>query len=1165
MKNGRIIIFLFLLLLCGLSGCIHLINTQERQACLSATHFSNNSLPSCSTQKTCYNEVEDLDFIEAETTIFINNDLIYYKNELANIYFNFNKSTTILEKINKECNKEIPTNLIENINEFFYYSGQIFRNIDELSEKSIFILKDWLIYLEDQDINLIAEEEIYLDFILINENLNELKDEKNINSNYISKLKKEIKEMHEISENFGFEKTYMAEINNLDLLNYYLRFIGDAEPSKKPSLFNSYNYIVNTVSSLDDLRKANLNLQSADNYNFYIILDKLVGTKNSITTEFIELNNKINKDYIDLIKKIEEKEKYIIENKNNLTEDELYYFEIKKIDYFKKQITIGNYLFYLKNLENKIKINKNELEIENKELEKRLEECNKIIKNAKTFQNTYLQELIEKYNTNNNLEKIKVCKTIEELIMEDEKCFEKINAIFELNLNEFEEISLTNYKDLEKCTELLFMIEDKLNYNIYIQYLNNLILENNNKIKYIENELEKNNFEKLIKIEIIEKEIEELQQNKNIDNIFDIEKKIKKQEQNKIELIEISKEIINNFQERYTSIININNKTYLKITNPFNFEIENVTIDDDYENIKLISKEISKYKDKLKINQLNVNDNYFEIEYNNSKNMTQEIILLELEYAIIKLNIENQITNLYDKIQINNIIEISGDYETFDDKYIYFKTKKNNEIIYKKDIFNKTIISENIEGVNDEKYLIKNTYTIKNNWIEDVIWDIKLEQLENEVIIIKINTIESEIFEKNENKYYTLDIKKNNIKKIEEYRLKNKSQIYNEIEEIILKLNELKQSKYENIRLEAQKINLTNIKQEYNFAEIKVCYDNKNKIELLNDKETKFKIKEIELIKIYEKCKLKDIDEKTQLKIDEIYENRLIDIEKSLDLIKEIYFKLLEKEKEITTIEIEDVFTKIENLKELIKLIKTENTYLEEIKKIESEKDYTKLKSLEEKINIEIKKEADKILENIYILIQDNQSQELKELIHNINWVFEDFSLEELFSINYYPKINLKDVERIDKKQYFLDTITYKNEINKFIENYENEQFDQAIKKISDNTLLKINEIILEKKLLEEGYEAIKTDSRKELTNYINENEKEIETIQDLKNNYENGKYLNVIAKIRTKKTEKNTNLLYLIPISLLIIGVLIRTYYKLEEKEKRSKTTKKKKVIRHN
>ncbi|MDD3178081.1 MAG: hypothetical protein PHR26_01040 [Candidatus ainarchaeum sp.] len=1168
MKNYKIIVFIFLMLLCGLSGCIHLINTQGKQACISLTHFSNNTIPSCNTQKTCYQKVENLNFIEAKTTISINNNLLTYKNELANAYYHFNESKKILETINNECKKELPKDIENTLNDFFYYSGKIIKNIDSLSEKSIILLQNWLLYLDDQEIELISEEEIYKDFIVINQNLNELREETNQNT-YIGQLNYEIKTLHEISTKFGFKETYLNESDFIDVYKYYLKFVEeDINSILIPKILKSYNYLMTKISKSHDLLKINELLEKADNYNYYLLLDRFVGTNKSITTEFIELNNKINLDLIEIYNKIDTIEKYIEENKENIDVEKYNYFEIDKRKFKEKKQTIGKYLNNLKNIENEIKINKNQIELQDKEIIQKIKECDDIIEIAKEYENKYFKNLVKIYENGNNLEKILSCEQIKEAINEKDNCLITLENIFELNLEEIEEMQITNYTDPKKCEEILYTIEEKLNYNIYINYLNKLLLKNQKMINNIEKELEENQFEKILIIKKYKHEIEDQIKQKNIYKIKDIEQKIEYQENISQEMILISKEIIYNFPEKYVDIKNINEKIYLMIKNPFEYELEEVEIENKYENIKLISNKLSKYKEKIKISKLKINENYFEIEYINNKYISQNIILLTKEYALIKLNIQNEINNIWDKIEIENVIDASGDLEYFDKFKIYYLSKKNNEIIYKKDILNKTIISENIEEVNDNLYLLKDTYTLKNVWIEDLVWDLEIEKRnDKEVVIIKINTIETNIFEKNGKEYFTIDIKKNNIKKIEEYTLRNKEDIIRDIENIIIELNELKQSKFENVKELIKNIKITNIKDEYNISEIKEIIKYKIEIENAKKLEKECIIIEKEFIKMYSKILQIEIDEKTKIKIENLSDTKYKNILKNYNLLKEIYDEIyIEQIYKKDQLQKENLI-KIEEIKEKIKYLDEYKIYENKIKDIEYNKEYNKITELEIEIEQQIEEKAKKIYLNIIENTQNLNEEELQKLIEKIMWVFTDFSLEELYSIKYYPIITEKDIDRIEKKQKILDTITFNKEIDEYIENYENEEYFLAIKKIEIETLKKLEELNLEKKLLEEGLENIKNDSKKELTNFIQENEKEVEIINDLKNNYEEGKYLNVIAKIRTQKIDEKTNkLTYLIPIVIVIIISLFYMYNRLEIKEKKEKNiNKKKKVIRHN
>ena len=215
------IVFFSILLLVLLSGCLDVISTRQKQLCLSATDFSKTSIPDCNGFSSCFKKIDGAGIIVSSDIPFeTKNKILTYKNNIASSVYYFNKAETEIQKIYAYCSGEKDLKIIKNSNDLMFYISRIFNYQDLAWQKSIEILKDYAIYLKSQGIEEITEENIYNSFVLINQNINELRDESINDKTYVGILKKEASAARELANNFGFLKSYMSSV----IMHVYVLF-----------------------------------------------------------------------------------------------------------------------------------------------------------------------------------------------------------------------------------------------------------------------------------------------------------------------------------------------------------------------------------------------------------------------------------------------------------------------------------------------------------------------------------------------------------------------------------------------------------------------------------------------------------------------------------------------------------------------------------------------------------------------------------------------------------------------------------------------------------------------------------------------------------------------------------------------------------------------------
>ena len=1159
---------LFLLIvLVLLSGCTA-INTKEKQICLTTTHYSTTSIPNCSSQYQCYNKINPQLTISSNLPSNIYSGITTYSNYIASADYYFNKSKSNLQRINNNCDTNNPKNLISGVNDLFYYLDNIFTYIDLASDQSIKNIKNQVIYFNDQNIDLISEENIYSDYILLNNNLNELQENTN-KDYYVTELQNTVDAIDKVAENFGFSKTYVPTTNFVDLSNYYYNLTNEsASDIKIPNVVPGLNYTKTQLSNIEAISEINYRLNNSNNYNLYILLNKFIGNDNSVFTRFIELNNKINNDLDETYNKISDLENDVIENKKYLTNEQYTDFKINKQEFNNKQIGFGNYLSKLKELNNEIKINK----ISENKINQTLKDnnCEDIINKAKTYNNPYFSQLIIDYNNSKNLiTKENICNKLETEL--NTNCFDNLNKIYNTNISVIDEYYFINPKDKEECINLLNTINYKLeNYN-QIVLLNNIISENLNLI-YKLKPLNKQNYDILNKLNNYSNKLENIKNTPNYKKVINIQENIDEQKQINIDLREICKSEINKL---YTSIIYLNNKYYLEINNPFGITLVDVKIDSiNSNNIEFVNNNY-KYRNNIIIPKVYPTKNYFEINYKNRSKITNKILYLSIDKSLIETSITNDVININSKICFDQNITLLN-YANNSDNCVNYITKKINVIKYLESLFTKSITT-NTEEISKDQIISTKNILIKNIYSDDIKGLLFLENINpNQTISIKLNDKPIKNIIKNNKLYINIDIKKDETQTITIKILNNKQDINLKINQLLTIINELKNSVFLDIKQQADSefkdINLSN-KNNFTINEINNIFGLESNITKLQNKLNDNKIYLTNFDKLYLELKNKNIDKYNE-QINKLNTNKLKNIKSSYEQLREIKNKIdLEKNKQMNDLKTNNIL-RINKINQLISDYNLQDdTLVEELDNLDINNDnnqeYIKI---EDHINKLIKAKAEKINTKLNNILLELNTNDVDDLINNTYYLFEDFTLQELFDINYYPPITKKDVERFEKKQKFLDTVKLNNEIDNFYENFNSNNYKKAIDSLSLETINRINDIYNEKNLISGGVDKIKNDAKDELNNFVRsapQNQKVIELENLAKSDYENGKYLNTITLIRENKTQlekEKSKTPLLITLIIFIILLLLYFYYRQDKKQKENnKLNDIKKVIRYN
>jgi len=727
--NKPFILIPIILLLIALSGCIHILTTAERQACLSATHASTNSITECKTQNECYNKLTEKTTISTKLPISIYNNNVIYFNNVASATHNFNKSKNDLEKLNESCNVEDVDEIIDSANDFFLYLRNIFSFIDKSNQTSIILLKDYAIYLESQGINKIPEEDIFLDYVIINENLNELKISSN-NENYISDLLIKSKELNNIAKDFGFKKDYISNVNYLDLTTYYLKLIDSPSGNLKvPTISPGINYMISELSNIEQLKNITKNLQRANSYNLYVTLDKSIGSTNSLYSGFREINESININLDKIYEQIDEKEIEIEKNKTYISKKTQYQYTESYVRFRNKEIGFGDYLAQLKFIDLEIETNKITEEDQNIELKIGQIKCDEIIFNAKRINNSYINNLITRYEISDNYQnKKEYCEQINKAT-KTTSCKLELAKVLDLREESINKLNIEFNENLSEieCINKINNINQILENNTEIKLLKDIVKDNKNIIVEIKQQNEWMEYEDKYIVEEINELTNVLDTKPNYELIINLNEEINKQQTNNRTLLSICARIEEKYLIKNHKIEFAAGEYYLIIFNLFSKSLNEIKI--QIPELGSISKA-----------ELYPGTNYIKISYENKKTITKSILKLGLDKTLFEIIIKNTVTGIYDQIFIDKTATLISGAESDGNGNARYFSEIENRILFYQYMLDSTHTNTELLDIGAGYYKIINEINIKNKYDKEINGQLELQETsDNEINVIKEN------------------------------------------------------------------------------------------------------------------------------------------------------------------------------------------------------------------------------------------------------------------------------------------------------------------------------------------------------------------------------------------------------------------------------------------
>jgi len=317
-------------------GCISPGSPEQRLLCLELSSNYTLDIPECRSQKECKNAVQEHLFQDLFLPSDLGKILLQYQNSLGTSWYHANQSLSRIENIQKICQNTHNYNLLGiQVNELKFHLEQSFKYKQSAAETSFLFLAASKAYLENSDINMVKEEPIFLDYAVINDNLNILESPypENISQTYVGKYFSALSPLDQLSKDLGMEGVKMSEASLTSLWDQLDRGISKLIPNTSipvPLITNTISKLLNYIENTFSLEKGVTELQKLSPYSFLSLYNNLAGKNYSAAHEFSLLSISLSSHLKDLdsqiynFEELLEKEIKLTENSIESISDETY-------------------------------------------------------------------------------------------------------------------------------------------------------------------------------------------------------------------------------------------------------------------------------------------------------------------------------------------------------------------------------------------------------------------------------------------------------------------------------------------------------------------------------------------------------------------------------------------------------------------------------------------------------------------------------------------------------------------------------------------------------------------------------------------------------------------------------------------------------------------------
>lgn len=283
-------VFAMILLAILLSGCADFTES-DRLACLELAKDSFANIPDCNSHAKCFAKIEEFSNIKTEMLDKSSaSEILTAKNHLANAWLSINAAKKNLSSIRQSCEKSDFSKISQEVNELNSNMLSVSNSIDNFNFAAASAIAFENKRLQSEEIELIAEEPIYEDFVLLNQNIVDFSQKNEYGSSYASRF------LHEHSK---FMKVAEA-LNSIQLVsdNSILRQL--EKSVRITSTIKHENFTIKLLSPLFagisgflsdffTLKGSVSELKKAPAFELFSATGKIIGYKNSAASEFFAL------------------------------------------------------------------------------------------------------------------------------------------------------------------------------------------------------------------------------------------------------------------------------------------------------------------------------------------------------------------------------------------------------------------------------------------------------------------------------------------------------------------------------------------------------------------------------------------------------------------------------------------------------------------------------------------------------------------------------------------------------------------------------------------------------------------------------------------------------------------------------------------------------------
>jgi hypothetical protein len=280
-----------------LSGCVsNELSESERFLCIDLSSKAFAFVPKCDSQEKCFSEAQSglFDFDSKILPQNAQSQLFSLENNLASSWIFFNKAEENIKSINSICSsKENLPGLASQVNELNHNLASAFRFSDKANKLAFAILADEEKNLDSEKIFLAKEEPLFSDFILLNNNFNDLQSQNLNPESFSGYYLIQMKNLQDLMRKTGFEKDFVEEETAIDFFKQHESEITGETPVKRilkiPFVSEALDSFLSFLGDFLKFNSASEALAKMPVFEYLQAYNNLSGTENSAMKKFSEL------------------------------------------------------------------------------------------------------------------------------------------------------------------------------------------------------------------------------------------------------------------------------------------------------------------------------------------------------------------------------------------------------------------------------------------------------------------------------------------------------------------------------------------------------------------------------------------------------------------------------------------------------------------------------------------------------------------------------------------------------------------------------------------------------------------------------------------------------------------------------------------------------------